>query len=231
MLKAELILERLDNKGRLLEARKQQSLSFVRQFIQVLYLPFAYIEAGGYSVYDIGGVLRSVDSDGATTETTAYYGKSSLTIGSAPGDADMLMPTGSSYGAASRFNASIIAGQYIGIQVGSSSTAVAPTQTGMQTRIVHGVGAGQLEYGGCELRNLAFANPNGSFDIRRYFTNSSGGSVTVREVGVYGGMSRGIPNDDQASWAAMILRDVVSPDVVVANTEILRVTYTIQITV
>jgi len=82
-------------------------------------------------------------------------------------------------------------------------------------------------YSGCEVYGLSISHPNGQFAIRRYFHNTSGASWTVNEVGIY---AMGT-HSSQECWSFMIARDLVSPGVAVANGEILRVTYTPQITV
>jgi hypothetical protein len=83
----------------------------------------------------------------------------------------------------------------------------------------------EIEYGGCELINLTFSDPNGEFTIRRYFTNNSGVSITVESVGIQAG--GGTSSD---GWAFLIARDLTG-GIAVADTEILRVTYVPQITV
>ncbi len=89
-------------------------------------------------------------------------------------------------------------------------------------------GEEQIEYGGCELLSIAFADPNGQFTIRRYFTNNSGGAITVNEVGIH---SVGTPcNHNEPSCAFLVARDLTG-GVAVANTELLRVTYVVAITV
>ncbi len=86
----------------------------------------------------------------------------------------------------------------------------------------------ELEYGGCELVNIAFAHPNGEFTIRRYFTNNSGVSITVNEIGIQAmGEGAAAPK----VWSFLIARDVVSPGVAVDDGQVLRVTYVVQITV
>jgi hypothetical protein len=82
-----------------------------------------------------------------------------------------------------------------------------------------------MEYGGCELVNLLFSNPNGSLDIRRYFTNNSGGPITVQECGLYAAGTI-----DGGSFSFCIARDLTG-GITVNHTEILRATYTLQITV
>jgi hypothetical protein len=101
----------------------------------------------------------------------------------------------------------------------------------MASRIAHGRGSGQLEYGGCELLNVNFVNPNGQFTIRRYFTNASGGSITVNEVGIYSTGCHSFSPSPLGSWVFLVARDLVSPGVTVNDGEILRVTYVVQITV
>jgi hypothetical protein len=79
----------------------------------------------------------------------------------------------------------------------------------------------RFDYAGCEVvDDESYVNPSGSFTVRRYFTNKSGGSITVNEVGIYALMRE-----------LAIARDLVSPGVAVLNNETLKVEYTFQITV
>lgn len=82
-------------------------------------------------------------------------------------------------------------------------------------------------YGGCEIYGLSFTHPDGEFRIRRNFHNVSGSSWTINEVGIY---AFGTHTSEQG-WSYLIARDIVSPSVVVADGEVLRVTYVPQITV
>ena len=87
----------------------------------------------------------------------------------------------------------------------------------------------QLEYGGCEVINQSYANPNGQFTIQRYFTNNSAVPITVNEVGL---QSPGCyPADNTPTYAFLMARDVVPGGIALAASEILRVTYVVQITV
>ena len=229
MLTVKLILERLDKEGRLLERREQQSKSFVKNFISLLYCAHAQILAAApYSITDITGVVRTVDSQAA--ESPPHYTKANLMVGSAPGSSGVFCISGKEGSATGDFrpHQTTIEGSKIGTQVGTGVVAVTPTDTALATRILHGRAAGQLEYGGCELVGITFANPNGQFTIRRYFTNNSGGSITVNEVGIH---AVGTDYDNKYAWAFLIARDIVAGGVAVANTEILRVTYVPQITV
>lgn len=225
MLTVKLILERLDKEGRLLEKREQRSRSFVKNFISLLYCAHAQILAAApYTMTDISAVPRTVDSEAVLT-AGARSSKANLMIGSPPGLSGIICYAG--HGVGLYIHLETIVGEKIGIQVGTGVTAVTPTDTALATRILHGRAAGRLEYGGCELINLVFANPNGEFTIRRYFTNFSGGSITINEAGIH---SVGTDKDSSLPWAFLIARDLTGA-IAVAHTELLRVSYVLQITV
>ena len=227
MLTVKLILDRLDKEGRLLERREQQSKSFVKGFIQLLYVQHAQIRnLTPYSMNEIGGVAKDVDSESANSRKS----KCNLMIGSAPGLSQVICHPGCSTSSGTTtlyMEKCAVEGEIIGIQVGTGTNAVTPTDYALQTRIAHGDGGGEFEYGGCELVGIVFANPNGEFTIRRYFTNVSGGPITVEEVGIY---SVGGDEDARIAWRFLIARDLTG-GVAVADGEILRVTYVPQITV
>jgi len=63
------------------------------------------------------------------------------------------------------------------------------------------------------------------------FTNRSGGAVTVRECGIYAAFPDTYGSFVGAGGALCICRDIISPDVVVADGETLALTYTPQIAV
>ncbi|MBA7700467.1 hypothetical protein ES703_109181 [subsurface metagenome] len=221
MLTVKLILERLDKEGRLLERREQRSRSFAKGFLELLYIAHAQISyTARYTMTDIDGNGREVDN---FNESYSKLWLSTLKIGSPPGGGDAIL-------AGRAVNETfILPGQKIGIQVGTGATAVTPTDTALETRIAHGRSAGELEYGGCELIGIAFADPNGEFTIRRYFTNASGGSITVNEVGIYSIATANFTATTGA-WPFLIARDLTG-GVAVADTEILRATYVPQIMV
>lgn len=225
-MKAILILDRLDKELNLLERRKLPSRSFVAGFIRLLYVAHAQIVDGApYSMPDITNTARDIDSQdyGAGTPW-----KGNLKVGSAPGSAEQLV-VGSAKCSPPKPDL-LIVGEDLGIVVGTGVNAVTPTDYALQTKIAHGRAATQLEYGGCELAGIVFADPNGEFTIRRYFTNLSGGGITVQEVGIYAAGTHYDANDGGNSWPFCVARDLTG-GVAVANTEILRVTYVPQITV
>lgn len=230
MLTAKLILERLDRDYKVLERREQPSMSFVENLLSLLYCAHARILAADpYSITDIDNTARDIDSE-STTFSIGRNNKANLMIGSAAGDTGVYCMPGYAY-RPDPLNG-IIEGSRIGIQVGTGTTAPTPTDNFLETRILHGKAEGQLEYGGCELVGIAFTDPDGEFTIRRYFTNASGGSITVNEVGIHAvGTQYKSGSPYGYAWAFLIARDIVSPGVAVADGGILRVTYVPKITV
>jgi len=104
---------------------------------------------------------------------------------------------------------------------------------------VYGTARAQFEYGAVDIFGYSVSDPNASFNIRRLFRNSSGGSLTVNECGMYacgcrwGWRIATMYAEGMMGWPTpiCIARDIVSPGIVVANGEDLVVTYTPQITV
>lgn len=111
-----------------------------------------------------------------------------------------------------------------GIVVGTGDTAVDVTDYAIETLIAHGVGAGQLSYSAVTYSALVISDPNVSFTLQRDFTNSSGGTITVKEEAIYC-----LTKDSGAAPRLFcIVRDVETTGVGVDDGENLRVTYTIQ---
>ena len=91
----------------------------------------------------------------------------------------------------------------------------------------------EIEYGSCEIFGYAVANPSASFNVRRLFTNSGGGSLSIAEAGMY---MAGCKYTQTATysghvWPYCVARDAISPAIAVSPGQVLQVTYTPQITV
>jgi len=71
-----------------------------------------------------------------------------------------------------------------GIQVGTGSNAVSIDDTKLQTQIGAGTGVGQLNYGTCAVASPSSTTTITQTIISRQFSNSSGGSITINEVGL-----------------------------------------------
>lgn len=73
-----------------------------------------------------------------------------------------------------------------GIVVGTGSTAVDITDYALETQVVDGSAAGQMVYNAMVLdAAVTVADPNCTFELYRNFNNNSGGSITIRETGIY----------------------------------------------
>lgn len=185
-------IEVRDAKGKLIERKKGNSDSFVENFIQMLY-----------------GLMYGAASNtqGSVTDTSGY-----------PQSYPNLTSTSQ---ALMRVRAS--AGQHnIGIQVGSGTTPVSKTDYALESKIGHGTGTGQLSYGECSID--APYEEDGVLKLRIYrnFSNSSGGSITVNEIGIYVSTPAG---------DVMIARDVLTSPTTVPDGATLTVRYFIQISV
>ena len=91
----------------------------------------------------------------------------------------------------------------IGPVVGTSDLAFVRTQYKLDSKIAHGSGGSQLLYGATTVEAAAEENSTGRFRLIRGFTNSSGGSITVKEIAI------DVYNDDPAT-SFMLCRDVLA---------------------
>jgi len=111
-----------------------------------------------------------------------------------------------------------------GIVVGSSDTPVSLSQYSLGALIPHGTGSGQLQYGATNVETIS-KDTTWLFRIVRTFTNSSGVSVTVREIGLYVrlGMS-----SSPYYYSCMLARDVPPSPIIVPDGLTLTVRYIIS---
>jgi len=130
--------------------------------------------------------------------------------------------TASPTGAQSCFNHTQGAGAAtLGIVVGTGTNAVTLTDTKLQTAIAHGVGAGQLSYGGSSWLSPVTSGSDRYYEVSRTLTNSSGSSITINEVALYmldgGGFT--------------FCMDRTLSTFVVANAGTVTITYRVKVTV
>ena len=72
-----------------------------------------------------------------------------------------------------------------GIRVGTGSTVVDIEDFAVETPILNGVAAGQMQHLICTVDDAVVAAPSCSFVVHRTIANNSGGVITVREAGIY----------------------------------------------
>jgi hypothetical protein len=112
-----------------------------------------------------------------------------------------------------------------GIQVGTGNAAFSAEQNVLDALVPYGSGAGQLFYGLMGATSCVYDSQTKTWTakIQRIFENTSGGSITIAEVGLtwYGYMFK-------AANTYLMARDVLGTPVVLADGEVLRVTYEIS---
>ena len=201
-LEAYCEIEVRDASGKLLTFRKFKAKSWLPQFLGLIkgqfMLPYGGTNSGNAPVTDTSGSVRLYPIGGAE----AYNGGLCLYAGDGVGD--------------------------YGLVVGSSDNPNTVNTYTMGAIIPHGNASGQLYYGATTMENPQ--NPTGTnnwfFRIIRTFTNNSGGSITVKEIGLIvktldsGGTTRYF----------LIARDVISPVTVPAGAT-LTIRYIPKITV
>ena len=107
-----------------------------------------------------------------------------------------------------------------GIQVGTGTNAVTVSDTKLQTQIAHGVGSGQLFYGAMSFVAPLTDATTSYFSMNRTFTNSSGSTITIQEIGL--AMLQ--------TYNFLIIRDIPSAPIALDNTDILSLKYTLVAT-
>jgi len=145
-----------------------------------------------------------------------YMMQTSLTITKTDG-------TSASFGPGAGLSGGLsIAGGYgsdtVGIIVGTSNLAWNIEQYKLDSKISHGNGSGQLLYGVTSVDDVSPMTNGYRIFVSRVFTNNSGASVIVKEVGIYSALN------------IMYARDVLTASVEVQNLQSLTVRYCIYFT-
>lgn len=161
-LKARYEVEVRDKDGKLLKRIKGKSHSFVQGFITMLSTYLQTGEGGTFpsvTITDTGGTGRSLPmSTNSSASMTAYQCMLIYLLG-ASGQ--------SGYG----------------ILVGTGTGATAITDTKLGTQIATGTGANQMVYNQQSVESVVVSAPNASIRSTRTFTNNSGSTIVVSEIG------------------------------------------------
>jgi len=117
---------------------------------------------------------------------------------------------------------------YAGIQVGSGTSPPSASSPYLESLILSGTGSGQLVYGTNIMTSPLISTNPGTMQITNTFTNNSGGSVTVGEIGF--APSLGNWQISPITYGAcLFIHDVLSPAASVPNGGTITVTYTLQV--
>lgn len=117
---------------------------------------------------------------------------------------------------------------YNAIVVGTGDTAFSVNDWAMAALVENGSGSGQLVYNNQTRTGPTYTSgtKTWSFAHTRIFNNNSGGSITIKEVGLNAYIGIAIFNNASGTW--LLERSLLDPTVEVAKGAQLTVTYTIS---
>jgi hypothetical protein len=195
-----------DKNGKLISKQHGKSHSWLKQWIQILKGEFATrhgttVGNANVSINDETGSGRTYPPQSSGSLTADYLQLSTL------GDAGDVTQ---------------------GIIVGGGDTPNTLTTYALASKIGHGTASGQLVYNAESVEDVI--NPSGmdlTFRITRTFTNNSGASVTVKEMGIL------VKKFDAGAFSRsfLIARDVLPSPSSVPDGATLTIRYTVKITV
>jgi hypothetical protein len=186
---------------------------FIVNFTRLMYRHFA----------QLARVAIDINNQNRTTSPSP----STMKVPNTGGEANCV-----TYGGVGKDGAYVYPAWRQGIVIGTGTTPTSEGDYGLATIVAHGAGSGQMLYYGGFVQNFSIAGGAISFDIVKTIENNSGGSITVNEIGLNVGGDNG--NSDTANYEYplyffLAARNVLTTGVTVANGEILKVTYTIQV--
>jgi hypothetical protein len=202
-------IEVKDKDGKLLSKRKMRSKSFVANFLRVINLYAKTQGLPSYSTLYASAFSAGVKNHSGTSVNTVIISSYS----------DKPAPI--------LFVAAPSSEPNYGIRVGSGTTTPTPNDYNLASPIAHGTGSGQLVYGAVTVEDVLINGNTISFRIIRTFSNSSGATVTVNEIGLSMRTLVGLWN----AWDYVLLaRDVLSSSVDVPDGATLTVRYILSVT-
>jgi len=119
-----------------------------------------------------------------------------------------------------------------GIQIGTGTTAPSITDTRLSQLITNGTGVGQMQYSAVSVTGPVTntTNNTGYITITRTFTNNSGASITVSEVGLVAFSGNYfISGNYKSNQYFLIIHDLLPTPITVPNGSSLSISYEIQV--
>ena len=104
-----------------------------------------------------------------------------------------------------------------GIFIGSGTTAESINDYKLATKIGHGTTAGTMFYNACTVSAASATATDVTFRVTRTFTNQSGGTITVKEIGL-------VSQNTSTGYYFLHLRDLTG-DIAVLNGQTLTLNY------
>jgi hypothetical protein len=197
-LKVKYEVEVRDKDGKLISKTQGISRSFLRNWIRILRTMMYPPNGSGsaQTLLDTSGVSNSFDGSDTVSTLKPVIGAGALA-------------TEDTYG----------------IQVGTSDLAFAKDQFSLQAKISHGGTSGKLLYGATTVEDYYEYDSYARFRIVRAFSNSTGASITVKEIGI------AIVNQKSGTtYYFMISRDVLASPQTIPDGAALTVRYSLYIT-
>jgi len=212
-VKVEYEVEVRDKDGKLLKREKGESRSLLKNFMACLRALMIAAVNTTANVVTTGGAEETVKDVSGADQTiwggwradTIYGGGWPMAI-NAPDDDDSH-----------------------GIVVGVGDTPVSPEDYKLAGKIAHGSGSGQLDYGTHSFEAIVVEDKVSKFRVSRTFTNISGASVTVKEIGIiawcYYRNNAAVKKDVKF----LIVRDVLITPTTIPDGASLNVRYTFSV--
>jgi len=115
-----------------------------------------------------------------------------------------------------------------GIQIGTGTTTPSIVDSRLSSLITNGTGAGQMQYGGVNITGAVTntSNNTGYITVTRTFTNNSGASITVSEVGLVAWSGN---SGTETNQYYLIIHDLLPTPITVPNGSSLSISYEIQV--
>ena len=113
-----------------------------------------------------------------------------------------------------------------GLRVGKLDTAVTAADFEMATLIPHGTATDNLSYGAQTFEVVTVVGTTTSFRVTRPFTNNTGATVTIKEIGA----ALAMKDTANASRYLCFLRDVLASSVPVPDGSTFTLRYTFSVT-
>jgi len=116
-----------------------------------------------------------------------------------------------------------------GILIGSGTSAPSIIDSNLSQVISNGAGVGQMQYGAVSVYSPVTntSTNSGYITVSRTFTNNSGSSITVSEVGLVAWSEN---ETGQTSQFYLIIHDLLPSPITVPNGSSLSISYEIQVT-
>lgn len=194
-----------DKDGNITDHRVQEGKSFLRGFIEILYVIFlgnCRWDSTLYNKWENGYYIRNNKNLKrlcfARTENKGY----TFDADGGVGEEDR------------------------GVAVGTGNTAPNISDYDLETIIDHGTGSGELQYGAMTYGLPATDATLSHFTLTRDFANDSGGSITVNEAGVYYRVIAYQYGTDHVH--VLGIRDIISGGISVPDGQTLTVNYRLQ---